>query len=343
MDNDGMRFGLSGRGGGLEADGPTPIAELARLADRLGFDCLWFNEEHFLQAERQRARLNLHASPIILASALAMVTRRIRLGFSVLLLPLHHPLRLAEEIATLDALSGGRVNFGISRGNNSRYLHGFGFTGDPTQVFQQNLDAILGYWRGQPLRFDGVEHVVAPAPVQQPHPPVFIGGYDDQTIAWVAEHGYTLMQHGIESTAFVERCLRTYRRHGGDVAQVPVGRFCYVGRTDAVARAEAWPVVVRQAERLRQIGLYQRPNPVITEVELEPERFFHQTAIVGGPETVARRLAELRDDLGVRYVNLLSAFFGYLPEPLLRSSLQLFAEQVMPRLSAGAPTVAGAT
>src|ERR1700730_15146598 len=148
-----MIFGLSGRGGGLEADGSASIFQLARLADELGFDCLWLNEEHFLQTQgnNQRGRLNVHGSPIVLATALAMLTTRIRLGFSVLLLPLHHPLRLAEEIATLDVLSGGRVNFGISRGANSRYIAGFGFEGEPTVVFRDHLATILGYWQGEPL------------------------------------------------------------------------------------------------------------------------------------------------------------------------------------------------
>jgi alkanesulfonate monooxygenase SsuD/methylene tetrahydromethanopterin reductase-like flavin-dependent oxidoreductase (luciferase family) len=300
---------------------------------------LWLNEEHFVQAEGGRERLNVHGSPIVLATALAMVTQRIRLGFSVLLLPLHHPLRLAEEIATLDVLSGGRVNFGISRGANSRYMAGFGFVGDPGLVFRDDLATILGYWRGEPVIVAGAPFIVAPAPVQRPHPPVFIGGYTDETCAWVAEHGFALMQHGIESPTVLERCLRTYRLHGGDVASVPVSRFCYVGETDASARAEAWPVVVRQAARLHQIGLHRRPDPVITEPELEPERFYAETAIVGGPETVARRISELRDELGVRYVNLLSAFFGYLPEARLRTSLALFAHEVMPRLGMAALAV----
>jgi alkanesulfonate monooxygenase SsuD/methylene tetrahydromethanopterin reductase-like flavin-dependent oxidoreductase (luciferase family) len=145
------------------------------------------------------------------------------------------------------------------------------------------------------------------------------------------------MLHGIQSPRTLERCLRTYRQHGGDVSAVPVGRFCYVGETDAIARSEVWPTVVQQANRLRQVGLHRRSDPVITEEELEPERFYAETAIVGGPETVARRLGELRDEHGIGYVNLLSAFFGYLPEPLLRSSLTLFANEVMPRLGSPAP------
>jgi alkanesulfonate monooxygenase SsuD/methylene tetrahydromethanopterin reductase-like flavin-dependent oxidoreductase (luciferase family) len=119
-----MKFGLSGCGGGLESSDAADLIELARLADGLGYEELWINEEHFNRPEAGRGRLCL--SPLILAGALAAVTTRIRIGFSVLLVPLHHPLRLAEELATLDVLSAGRIDVGVSRGNNGRYFEAFG-------------------------------------------------------------------------------------------------------------------------------------------------------------------------------------------------------------------------
>src|ERR1700724_3023574 len=132
-------------------------------ADRLGFETVWLAEVHFAP------RFSTMPTPLLLLAAIAERTTRLRLGTAVNLMPLHHPLRLAEEIATLDVLSGGRVNFGISRGANSRYMGGFGFEGDPTQVFREHLATILGYWRGEPLQIDGNDCVVAPSPVQKPH------------------------------------------------------------------------------------------------------------------------------------------------------------------------------
>jgi len=91
------------------------VLELAEMADSLGFEGLWLNEEHFqgsnLEIEGRRC-----LSPLVLAGAILARTRRLRVGFSVLLVPLYHPIRVAEEIATLDVLSRGRVDFGISRG-----------------------------------------------------------------------------------------------------------------------------------------------------------------------------------------------------------------------------------
>ena len=99
------------------------------MADSLGFEGLWLNEEHFqgsnLEIEGRRC-----LSPLVLAGAILARTRRLRVGFSVLLVPLYHPIRVAEEIATLDVLSRGRVDFGISRGANSRYLSAFGVSSE---------------------------------------------------------------------------------------------------------------------------------------------------------------------------------------------------------------------
>ena len=325
-----MRFGLSGALGGLEAHGVNVVVRQAQLVERLGFDCVWFNEEHFTEPNSRPGRQVL--SPIVLAAAVAAATTDLRVGFSVLLVPLHHPLRLAEEIATLDVLSGGRVNFGVSRANSDRYRIPFGYEKSRDPGLEQCLDQILGYWSGTPIVVDGISYAMSPIPIQQPYPPIYVGAYNPQTLIWAAERGYPIIQHGIQAPASLHRCLTTYAEHGGDLAAVPVGRFCYVGESDRQARREAWPTVVQQAQRLRKIAL-RRGDLVITEEDLDPERFYHETAIVGGPETVAARIAELRDRYGLRRINLLSSFFGYLPSELLGGSLELFATQVMPRFN----------
>jgi alkanesulfonate monooxygenase SsuD/methylene tetrahydromethanopterin reductase-like flavin-dependent oxidoreductase (luciferase family) len=326
-----MRFGLSGTLGGLEAHGADAVLAQARRVERLGFDCLWLNEEHFSQPDARRGRRVL--SPIVLAAAVAAATSTLRVGFSVLLVPLHHPLRLAEEIATLDVLSGGRVNFGVSQANSGRYRIPFGYDEARDPGLQQCLDQILGYWSGTPIVVDGTSYALSPTPVQQPHPPIYVGAYRPQTLAWAAGRGYPIIAHGIQAPASLHRCLATYAAHGGDLTAVPVGRFCYVGESDRQARRDSWPTVIQQAQRLHNIGLWRRGGLVTTEEDLEPERFYHETAIIGAPETVAARIAELRDRYGLRRINLLSSFFGYLPAELLDRSLELFATEVMPRLN----------
>jgi alkanesulfonate monooxygenase SsuD/methylene tetrahydromethanopterin reductase-like flavin-dependent oxidoreductase (luciferase family) len=234
----------------------SPILEFVELAEELGFDSLWFNEEHF--SVDWGARAELHLSPIVAAMAAAARTTQIRVGFSVLLVPLHDPVRLAEELATLDVLSGGRVNLGVSRAASSNYAKVFGYDPQTGPSLEQCLEAIFGYWSGSPVDNDERGRTLQPRPLQQPHPPVFVGAYHDESIAWAAKHGHGLIQHGIQAPASLRRCLGAYRDAGGEVASVPVGRFCYVGESDERARQEAWPTIVTQANRLHRIGLHRR-------------------------------------------------------------------------------------
>lgn len=326
-----MRFGLSGSLGGLEAHGYAATLDRAREVEQMGFAGMWFNEEHFGRPDTAHQRAVL--SPIVLAMAVAAATTRLRVGFSVLLVPLHQPLRLAEEIATLDVLSGGRVDFGVSRANSEKYGAAFGYDKRTGLSLESCLDTIIGYWAGKPLTVAGADYTVTPAPAQRPHPPIYVGAYSESTIEWAARRGYPTIQHGIQSPASLHRCLTSYVAHGGDVSQVPVGRFCYVGESDAKARKDVWAIAVRQAQRLHSIGIWRRGDKVMTEADLEPERFYHETAIIGGPDTVADRIGQLRDTYGIRYVNLLSSFFGIMPGQLLQSSLTLFAREVMPRFA----------
>jgi alkanesulfonate monooxygenase SsuD/methylene tetrahydromethanopterin reductase-like flavin-dependent oxidoreductase (luciferase family) len=326
-----FRIGLSGCGGGLESISTSRLLELAERVEELGFDAIWLNEEHFqgsiIEVEGRRCH-----SPLVLASAILSRTKRLRVGFSVLLLALHHPVRLAEEIATLDVLSDGRVDFGISRGGNGRYLEVYGVSPDSVNDrFRETLEFVLRAWRDEKIPFGESAYSIEPKPVQRPHPPIFMGTYTEETAAWTAREGYALICHGIVSMANQRRVMRAYLDAGGDASSVPFGRFVYVGETDEKAREELWPTIVRLTTRLKSFGLFNRKG-VITEAELDPEVFYREMVIAGGPETCARRIMELHDEFGVTYLNALSAFFGFLPLPLLESSLELLAREVRPRL-----------
>jgi alkanesulfonate monooxygenase SsuD/methylene tetrahydromethanopterin reductase-like flavin-dependent oxidoreductase (luciferase family) len=328
-----FRFGLSGCGGGLESISTSQLLDLAERVEALGFDAIWLNEEHFqgsiVEVEGRRC-----LSPIVLAAAILARARRLRVGFSVLLLALHHPVRLAEEIATLDVLSEGRVDFGISRGGNSRYLEVYGV--DPESVndrFRETLDFVLRAWKDGKADFGENAYSVEPKPVQRPHPPIFMGTYTDETAAWTAREGHALICHGITSIANQRRLMSAFVNAGGDPSRVPFGRFVYVSESDEKARAELWPTVLKLTTRLKGFGLFNR-NGVLTERDLEPEVFYREMVIAGGPETCARRIMELNEELGVAYLNALSAFFGFLPLELLERSLDLLGREVRPRVEA---------
>lgn len=331
-----FQIGLSGCGGGLESESPRHLLEMAEFADELGFAGLWINEEHFqgslVEDEGRRC-----LSPVTLAAAIAARTHHLRIGFSVLLLPLHHPVRLAEEIATLDVLSGGRVDFGISRGGNERYFAAYGLESKPAAArFQDDLALIRRCWQAAPVEFGDHRLSVEPKPVQEPHPPVFIATYTEETAVWAARQGFNLICSGITNLSFAQGLIDAFAGAGGSIASVPFGRFVYVSENDASAREELWPTVIKLTDRLRSIFGRIKPH-FASEADLVPETFYREMVIAGGPDSCVQQIMALRQGLGINYLNALSAFFGFLPPDLLRRSLNLLATEVMPRVRGADP------
>lgn len=322
-----MRFDLSGCGAGLDESGKD-LLRLGALAESLGYDGLWLNEEHFGQNSRTCL------SPIPLATALAMRTRTIRIGFSVLVLPLFEPIRLAEEIATLDVLSEGRVDVGVSRGNTSRYFEAWGLSyDDRSAAFSSCFDRLIRYWTEPKVAVGSRTESIEPKCVQRPHPPVYVATYREEGAACVAEHGCTLFQGSQQSVDSLRRCIRAFKNAGGDAAKVPVGRFVVVGETDEAARVAARPAAEKLTAGYRRTG-EQVKRRISTEDELETERWMNEVAIIGSPETVAGRIAALHDDLGFGSIQLVTGFLGNLSQVEVVRTVELFAKEVRPRVRA---------
>lgn len=302
-----MRFGLPGGRGELDATSPESKIVQARTADELGYDCLWFSEEHFSAAGTAAAWVP--SSPLVVAAAIAASTSRILLGFFALPLRLHNPVRLAEEIATLDVLSGGRVNVGVSWAGEE-HAEAFGSCGGTNQTLQHSLYTLIGYWTGHRIEIEGVDIQLTPVPRQYSHPPIYVIEHTDETIIWAAQRGYALIQPAIQSPASLRHCLSLFSAHGGEVSRSPVERFCFVAASDSQAREQAWPLAVELAQRLRRNAAGTNAHPFTSDDDLEPERFYHETAIVGGPETVTRRITALHAEHGVHYVNLRPSLSG---------------------------------
>ncbi len=325
-----MKFGLSGCGGGLELDRQSKILEMAVYAEKLGFESLWLNEEHFQNSKDGEGRLCL--SPIVTASAIAAVTSKIRIGFSLLILPLYHPIRLAEEIATLDLISNGRVDFGISRGGNRRYASIFSNIERYTcEEFEEYLNILFRAFGNSELSY-GLENIyIQPKPIQKPHPPLYIGSYSKEIIEYSAQKGHKAIMHGITSMSNIVSALNIYKDAGGNMDNVPIGRFVYVSDSDENAKKELMDTIVKLTNRLKTVGLVKGGK--IREDELEPDNFYNKMVIVGSPQTCIEKILEIKELTGgMNYLNSLSAFFGYLPEDRLKNSLELLSSEVMPAL-----------
>jgi alkanesulfonate monooxygenase SsuD/methylene tetrahydromethanopterin reductase-like flavin-dependent oxidoreductase (luciferase family) len=171
-----MRFGLFFQA--PEAPGHTHAGRYAEMfdliafADELGFDVAWLAELHFGGA------FSLLSNPLMTVPLIAARTQRIRIGTAMTLLPLHHPLTLAEQAATADVLSGGRLEFGVGRGSIPTQFHGFGIpVAENRARFDEALEIIRLAWTRERFSYRGtfyqVENLeVVPRPLQRPHPPI---------------------------------------------------------------------------------------------------------------------------------------------------------------------------
>jgi alkanesulfonate monooxygenase SsuD/methylene tetrahydromethanopterin reductase-like flavin-dependent oxidoreductase (luciferase family) len=197
----------------------------AVLAEQLGYGSIWCVEHHFTRGFS-------HASaPDLFLANVAAVTRRIRLGLGVVLLPFNHPIRTAERVATLDVLSGGRVEFGTGRGASPIEYQAFQQPFELSrQLWEDNLDAVLEIWAadGEPVDIDherwpvpGVS--VYPRPAQEPHPPVWVASTSREGFLAAAARGYSLLcMPMVKGLADLADDIAAYRQaledHGHDPA-----------------------------------------------------------------------------------------------------------------------------
>ena len=211
-----MKFGIfGGARRGLhditgDSTGYQDFIDYIRAADEHGFHNVFLTEHHFTGQESLSASLNL-------LSYLAARTERIRLGTGVVVLPWHNPVLLAEEVATLDVLSGGRVDFGVGRGYRKAEFDAFCVPMDEAwDRYNECLEVVLKAWHskgrfsheGKYFRFRDI--VVEPTPLQRPHPPIWIASGNTESIVRIADNNYSLLLDQLASDAQVEQRLNTY-------------------------------------------------------------------------------------------------------------------------------------
>lgn len=309
--------------------------EQAIHAERLGFHSVWFTEHHF-------ARHGITADNLGLLAYLAASTERIRLGTAVSVLPFHHPLRLAESVATVDILSDGRFDFGIGRGYQWAEYHGFGMElSEGAELFGESLDLITRAWtaespfshRGARWQFDDVN--VLPRPLQQPYPPIWLATASPDGFRRCAENDWNVMLPqglSLEQIANLVGMYRAALDGAGkpyDASKVVLARAVYVAADDQTAWDVADPVYDRFRENVARLtaspeALASNRNPFETGN-------YRETAMFGSPETCARMLQDLQG-LGIEYV-ILFDHMGGLTHRQIIDSLDLFAAEVAPRIA----------
>jgi alkanesulfonate monooxygenase SsuD/methylene tetrahydromethanopterin reductase-like flavin-dependent oxidoreductase (luciferase family) len=345
-----MEFGVFHefpRSASTEADAFAQAFEQIDAADEWGLDVMWLSELHF-------SLRSLLSAPLIIASAVAARTKRIKIGTAVQLLPLCHPVRLAEEVATLDHVSRGRLIFGVGRSSFPRNYQGYGVPySESRERFREILEILKLAWTQPHFSYHGTYHhfeevFMVPKPYQRPYPPIRVAAASADTYTTVGTLGHPLLLNWrFEPLTDMTSHLRNYREaykaagHAGD-GEVYLCVPVYVAKTAAQARDEPKESVMHLLHYLgRQLeesaarqgasadergAAHGRRLQTLTYDEALSERL-----VVGTPEMVIDRLAALREQLGLNGILAELNSGGLIPQDCIMKSLRLFCQSVMPR------------
>ena len=301
--------------------------ERIEVMDTTGYDAVWLAEHHF-------NTFSVCPSVHVMATHVAARTRNLRIGMAVSLAAMYHPLRLAEEVALVDVLSGGRVNWGAGRGFDATEFRAFGIPRRESQErFRENVEIVLRAWTSERLtyhgrfhEFEGIE--VLPKPLQRPHPPVWMAATSPGAIRWAAEAGHTIMMDPHASHAEIAAKRELYRTtleaagHRFADRVLPMARLLAVADTRSEAeeiarRGAAW--TVNSYASPEAVGGTDRPageDPV--------ERYLDRVVLWGTPDELVDRITALREEMFLDYL---------LCAPLSHDSFVRFTDKVLPRIS----------
>jgi alkanesulfonate monooxygenase SsuD/methylene tetrahydromethanopterin reductase-like flavin-dependent oxidoreductase (luciferase family) len=333
-----MRFGLFGsataRHGGPDVDSAQGYREFVEYnieAEALGFHSTFLVEHHFTGYGQVSASLTL-------LTWVAAKTRTLRLGTAVLVLPWHNPVLIAEQAATIDLLSGGRLDFGVGKGYRHNEFVGFCIPpGEADARFDESLSVILKAWTAQERfshhgtywTFNDI--IVEPPTAQKPHPPLWMGAGSPDSIRKVAERGFKLLLDQFASIEAIGERVALFkaevekRGRAFDPMDVGVARAFYVAK-DAADKEAA--IERRLAAQRRLTAISQTPdgtNKASILAFSDTREASEEAALFGTPDEIAVKLERLRK-LGVEYILVNSG----MPS---RENLRRLAREILPAFS----------
>src|SRR3989449_4660520 len=320
-----------------------------KAAEDFGFDAVWLGEIHF-----QKARSVL-AAPLIIASALAACTQRVKIGIAVQVLPLSSPLRLAEDVATVDHISKGRLEFGVGRSGLPGHYQGFNIPySESRDRFLETLDILRKAWtqerfshQGKYFQFQDV--CIMPKPYQKPHPPIRIAATTQETYPLVGRMGAPVFV-AVRTVSFTDlkRLLPSYQEawtaagHPGR-GDVGVSMPLYVAETARQAREEpeastmgffrSISTALKKSDGATVQTAEAREARANRLAEISYNEILGEYAVFGTPEAVADRLLALREEMGFSTLSTWMNPGGQIPNQRVLKSMRLFAERVAPRLA----------
>jgi alkanesulfonate monooxygenase SsuD/methylene tetrahydromethanopterin reductase-like flavin-dependent oxidoreductase (luciferase family) len=337
--------------GRSESEAFDEAMEQVDAAERWGLDVMWLAELHF------EPRRSVLSAPLSIASAIAARTRRIKIGIAVQVLPLCHPLRLAEEAATVDQLSHGRLIFGVGRSGVAQTYEAYGVSyAESRDRFREILDIVERAWTEPSFSYDGAYHsfkniAVVPKPYQKPTLPIRIAASTPDTFPAIGRRGmpiFASVRH--TSWAALAEQIRSYHEaweaagHPGK-GQVFVSAPTYVAETDERARSEPRESIMHfyheQANLLEGAAKLVDPDTAARRMrrvkqlrKIDYDDALRTNALVGSPDTIAEKLKSLEAKFGLSGILAELNCGGLIPHDQVLTAMRLLCEAVKPRSAA---------
>ena len=321
------------------------LAQVAH-ADRIGWDYAWLAEMHFVR------EFSVLPSPMLTMAAAAAQTERIRLGTGVSLLPLTDPIRTAEDAATLDIISNGRLEFGVGRGSIAEHFNGFNVpVAERAARFEEALTVIQQAWLDEPANFAGqhyrYENVqVVPKPIQRPGPPLRMAANSDESFDRAARADWRVFASPI--TAFhhdLDQRFARYHQARPNAPATDAGLLLpvHVHEDSQTARDQAEASLTSYLKVVTDTGIrsLQRQRGAVGELPPLLARNRHSSyaevldlmCAVGNPDEVTAKLLSLRDRWGVGHFITWCNAGGLIPHADVTRSMSLFAQECAPHIT----------
>ena len=322
------------RGENLDRCVDEVIAE-AQLAEEAGFDSCFFGEHH-------QDKDGFLPSPLIMATAVACQTRTLRVGTSVILLPLHHPVHVAEDVVTLDIVSKGRITLGVGLGYQPADFQAFGVPIEQrVGRLEEGIEVIRRCWGGEPFSFHG-EHYqleglqIRPTPIQKPGPPLWIGASARPGARRAGELADAFVCTPGTDLNDTVRLLETYREAALGAGRPPetvLMRDAWVASTRAEAERVYGPEVMSAYRYYWDAGLPDLRS-IKSEGDFTLDRLARDRFILGDPEECVSELHRWGEATGADnfLLRLRHAHSGGPPHDEIMKAISLFGERVIPYL-----------
>jgi len=346
-----MRFSLSlpllTDPGARDPFGPT--FELARIAEAHGFDTATIGHHHFMPG-------NL-SDPLTFLGAVAARTSTLRVGTGIFQLPIHHPVRVAEQVATIDQFSGGRISLGVGLGwwPLEYEVHGSNFRERGARM-EEALQILKLVWTEEHVGFEGRFHsfpplTVHPRPVQAPHPPLWVAGVADSAVERAARLGDAWLCGPVQSLGKAQSCLEVYRRACAEAGTRPdwiLRRYAWIGEDRRQVEDEVLPLYLdglmahwrESAEDDVEKALFAR---IDAGEDVPPQEIAEDRLLWGDPEMVIGQIERYVRETGADHVH--AAFGAGLPGDAeqahlgsfeeIAAQVRLFGREVIPAFAAG--------